>query len=299
MDCYIEGRPDGAEIYFFKGLGQGRYRSSQILRLWTGEPLRPGLAASVWVSDWNRDGKLDLLVGVKDGSVKFVPNLGQMRFGFPLDLIDESGNPISAYNAGPCVVDWDGDGVDDLLLGTNEGALRFYKGRPNAPGLPLLLEAPTLLIAAPQHAPRFTAANSLDLLQNRSNRRIKISPVDWNHDGKLDLLVGDWANIPPYLSPAQQSEIQALTKQAAEVESQSWSMAVALENELLKERGYVSKNEIPQNESQEFYRTLYRRRTQNEAFRISQERLTALRERLAAFFRPVTTHGFVWVYLRK
>jgi hypothetical protein len=32
------------------------------------------------------------------------------------------------YYAAPCIVDWDGDGVDDLILGQfTSGKIRFYK----------------------------------------------------------------------------------------------------------------------------------------------------------------------------
>jgi hypothetical protein len=52
--------------------------------------------------------------------------------------LEAGGAPIDAPggNSAPCVVDWDGDGRFDLLVGEYEdGAVRFYRnvGAPGAP----------------------------------------------------------------------------------------------------------------------------------------------------------------------
>jgi len=70
----ISGSYSPGSIYVFKGLGKGEYAKSEKLRFTTGMPVQVGNASAVAVTDWNRDGRLDLVVGDIDGDVWFVPN---------------------------------------------------------------------------------------------------------------------------------------------------------------------------------------------------------------------------------
>ena len=48
----------------------------------------------------------------------------------PVDYVKAGGNPITVTSghANPCVVDWDGDGLKDLIIGQfSGGKIRFYK----------------------------------------------------------------------------------------------------------------------------------------------------------------------------
>ena len=48
----------------------------------------------------------------------------------PVDYVKANGSPITVDvgHANPCVVDWDGDGLKDLLVGQfGSGKIRFYK----------------------------------------------------------------------------------------------------------------------------------------------------------------------------
>ena len=70
--------------------------------------------------DWNEDGTADLLVGSRDGMVMYfqgspsdaVPVLSYIGY------IYASGSPIFVgANSAPFVIDWNGDGLHDLLMG--------------------------------------------------------------------------------------------------------------------------------------------------------------------------------------
>lgn len=76
--------------------------------------------------DWDNDGKRDLIVGSASGEVALFPNIGSEanpRFGEPQPLISESSGFIPNDPVGPgkvsipSVVDYDGDGVLDLVIG--------------------------------------------------------------------------------------------------------------------------------------------------------------------------------------
>ncbi len=83
------------------------------------------------VCDYDNDGKRDLLVGDGDyGYVYFYHNTGtdanpRLKAGVRL-LVGI--NPLTVSpRATPCVYDWDGDGLNDLLCGNGDGYVLFLQ----------------------------------------------------------------------------------------------------------------------------------------------------------------------------
>lgn len=133
-----------------------------------GLPVLPG--ASPFAADWDNDGRKDLLVGLADGSVKLFLNVGQEAvpaFGAGQDLTVAG----SALNVGgqavPVVVDLDGNGSKDLVVGNAAGQVLAFMNQGND--------------AAPQLA-------SPVLLAQVAGAAVPAS-VDWDADGQRDLLV--------------------------------------------------------------------------------------------------------------
>ena len=144
-----------------------------------------GQSSAVVMADWFGRGKLDLFVGNADGYVWLFRNEGTrqeplFQQGSRLTAAD---GPIVAggRNAAPCVVDWDGDGKLDLLLGCGSGRVVFYRnvGSRTAPAL-----AAGVTLVEP-------AANYPPGGPKRSGKDAKVCVVDWNADGLPDLVVGD------------------------------------------------------------------------------------------------------------
>jgi len=81
------------------------------------------------VSDWNGDGKKDLILGSENGFIYFYHNLGEDTWPMfqTYNYLDVEGNPINIYRVNPYVFDLDQDGLDDLICGGNDGYLRFYR----------------------------------------------------------------------------------------------------------------------------------------------------------------------------
>lgn len=109
-----------------------RYQSSgseQALRLTAGWAGRAGRRKFV-LTDWDQDGKIDLLVN--SFNVNFLKNVaihpGQFVFR---DMGPVDDLRLAGHTSCPTVVDWNGDQIPDLLVG-DEGGFLYYLQNPIA-----------------------------------------------------------------------------------------------------------------------------------------------------------------------
>ena len=161
-----------------------------------GKPLRMLYYTTPRAVDWDDDGDLDVILGLaNDGQVWFLENVGN-RTEFRLATrgrIEADGHPIAVppqlapgesildreYMCMPEVVDWDGDGDKDLLVGGYvSGAIFYYENLANAKGIPKLTargpiaaDGKTLRLgsAASPCVADFDADGDLDLVTARGN----------------------------------------------------------------------------------------------------------------------------------
>ncbi len=76
--------------------------------------------------DWNSDGEWDIVSGDREGYFNvFTRNGDQLTAYYQYRLMDSTVLDVGA-NSQPAVVDWNGDGMKDLLLGTETGYIQFY-----------------------------------------------------------------------------------------------------------------------------------------------------------------------------
>jgi hypothetical protein len=133
-------------------------------------------APAPFVCDYDHDGKRDLLVGGgADGCVYFYRNTNTEAHPI-LDAgvrLKVGSNPLTVtYRATPCVHDWDGDGLDDLLCGNGDGWVYFFKNLGTA-------QSPAYAVGV-----RIQAGGTDLNLGLRSVVRV----FDWDGDGVADLL---------------------------------------------------------------------------------------------------------------
>jgi len=130
------------------------------------------------VADWNGDGLYDLILGDRDGFVTVYLNQGtneSPRYMIGMKLRG-GGKEIKVKSpSAPYLVDWNGDGKIDLLVGNGSGYLHLFLNAGAADSVDF---APGVMVQA--------AGKDLDA-------RGEASPcvVDWNEDGKKDLLLGN------------------------------------------------------------------------------------------------------------
>jgi hypothetical protein len=227
-----------------------------------------GTASSVHAFDWNGDGLIDLIVGNIDGEVWLIPNEGTKKepaFGKPVEL-QVDGKPLRVEgDAGPCVADWDGDGLPDLIVGAGDGSVTFFRN-VGTRQKPVLATGEVLV-----------PASSMDWehLSKEPGRGVRAKPcvVDWDGDGKLDLLVGDMFDQKPDLPPPTPEQV----KLKAEYDELTRKYS-----ELSQKRGEAEDEAT-------------RKKMKAELDALSEKR-SAIQEKLP---RESETHGWVWLFRRK
>ncbi len=155
----------------------------------------------VAVTDFDDDGLFDLVVGCSRGGVVWYPNRGRRgKPDFPFaQLVFSDGKPLDVgWGSAPHAVDWDGDSLDDLLVGGERNRLLWFRNR-GSKGQPRFEYAGLVttddgrpLVLPVEPVPEGPEIYKLDYYP-------LVETVDWDHDGDLDLLAGGFITGRIYL----------------------------------------------------------------------------------------------------
>lgn len=182
------------------------------------------------VVDWNNDGKKDILVGSRSGEVSVFINMGTNQsplFGAEVKL--NSGDlDVGSYSS-PAIVDWNGDGKKDLVVGNQSGKVYVFLniGQDNSPlytsnGLKTNIEVDgyatpfitdwnndgkfdvicgssdgrvyIFINEGDSKSPQFGKPQTLRMINDvefKLPSRTSVTALDWDDDGKTDLLVSN------------------------------------------------------------------------------------------------------------
>lgn len=320
---FISGSYDPGDVYLFRGLGEGKYAKVKNIVDENDLPLvhHPAefqkykalpaddysdeatslrvASFGSWVAaaDWDADGDLDMLIGSFAGELFLRENIGtrsQPKYSGESIQIEADGKAFKENcHTAPVVADWDGDGVFDLVVGSGDGSVGWYKNIGSAAkpefGSRNLLVAPAFvrsdvkqLADSSEHGGKFLIQKLPEGETPIPGARAQICVCDYNNDGKLDLIVGDHSNleVTRKLSEQEQSDFVEIEQ---EIEQFGEKFKV-FQDKLYGE----SKEELTEDE-----------KTKVETdYQALVQQYMKVDEKRKAFFKEVRTASFVWLYLR-
>jgi len=290
VDLDQDGRSDlisgswPGELYFFRRQADGTFAAPEQLKDAGGKTINMGSASTAFAIDFTGDGTLDLLVGNLVGEVHLLPGqrAGRLAFG-PSRPVAAGGEPINIAGGetAPIAADWNGDGLLDLIVGTGHGSVLLFRNEGSARE-PKLAAAQTLIGESP-----LGWGGDEKRARHDWGLRVKPCAVDWNGDGRLDLLLGDRCGsfqAKPMQTDSEKAEERQANDRLPELR-RNWAAAFAE------------------------YRQLQAAPSENAAaarLAAARERMARLKDEIARVqeiqehYQPgYQAHGFVWLFLRK
>ncbi|MFN6193604.1 MAG: FG-GAP-like repeat-containing protein [Planctomycetota bacterium] len=215
--------------------------------------------------DYDADGRTDIVTGSYTGQFYLFRRQPDGGFAQRDLVVDEDGTTLmmpfeTAYSVTPELVDMDADGDLDLVVGSEDGEVTWYRhtGKNDAPRY----AKGELLVAAGR-----TGYDPEGSTPKHHGMRVKVHVTDWNEDGKVDLLVGDVTWQETKLTPLTESEAkekQALNKELSDLYDRRTKAQDAAQKEALAKA------------------------------------IADVRAKLRPLQRTkLHTHGWVWLYLRR
>ena len=216
------------DMYWWKGAGDGTYGTAtrlmnsdgNVLLAWeplderhwkkAGKKTHDIHSTTAELHDMDADGDLDLWIGSRLDGAYTIENIGTRtapKWSTECSkLRDSAGDAIGGWSGGGSNIhwaDWDGDGINDVVFGGEDGGVRYCHnaGTDNKP----VLDPPVVLIPDMSRKEMFAKLE----VPVRNASRCKVHVVDWDGDGLKDLLVGDFGSTYRRVQTLTEAQIEA------------------------------------------------------------------------------------------
>jgi hypothetical protein len=317
----VSGSYDPGELYWFRGLGKGKFAAREVIRDKSGKPIlrvpnQKGKVESFgsWMAmvDWNDRGVLDILVGTFDGMMFLRRNVGTRTkpvYSETNEWVmvgDKRLRVPGGAHANPVIVDWDGDGLWDIITGSADGGVYWYRniGTKKEPRF-----GPPVALVPKHEGPGYSEVLS-DEEPARPGVRSQIAVTDYDGDGKLDVLLGDFRtcmHIKPTLTALQKKEFDAKRAERDHVLTQLLASMDGLRAKWKTVMKDVPQSEWETPENSAKWQAMYKEMTTSAAYKDLQKQDEKVEKELAAFVVPGKSafgdasivHGHVWLFRRK
>jgi hypothetical protein len=213
-------------------------------------------------------------------------------------------------HANPVAVDWDEDGLWDLVVGAADGGVYWYRnsGQPAKPAF----EPPVALV------PKHEGISYNELLEPgeepRPGIRAQIAVTDYDGDAKLDLLLGDFCtnlHVRNDLTPQERRAFDEARWQGDAATKFLRESIDALRAKFKDQMKGVPPSDwnTPENNRkwQDMYNAMredpeykkHREVSENSGRSIQRYVVKAKDRELGVQSDPATSHGYVWLFRRK
>ena len=159
------------------------------------------------VADWDGDGLKDIMVNTTRGEIVWCRNIGTRKnpsFDWPQPVAVEwngpqpemkygwrkpfgSKNLLTQWRTTPYMIDWDGDGLVDLVMSDVDGVLSLFR-RARRNGKLVLLPPERVFLTEEGEPMVFTGWEGKGGRGGNTGRR-KFCFLDWDGDGRLDIVM--------------------------------------------------------------------------------------------------------------
>lgn len=316
---FISSSYDPGTCFYFRGLPDHKFAAPVELKDKAGVPVRSSVKqkqdyqsfGSFYAPvDWDADGDFDLLIGCFDGHLKLRLNEGDAKkyaFADENQTVEAGGKPLEVEkHCCPVIADWDQDGLWDILAGSDAGSVTWFRNTGS------------------KTAPQFAAGNTLiskhdgngynQVIWNEDEIvpgiRAQIEVVDYNQDGKLDLILGDFTTTYDFRKDLTKDEKKQVERILSEAETigKAYGKKIEALREDFKKRypGDELYSDKATKEWSEAYKALKDSPEAKASEKYDAEFVKQMRPFLASMrgegnrsFDLAKSHGYVWLYLRK
>jgi hypothetical protein len=322
----ISGSYDPGELYLFRGRDKGTLAARETIKDKAGRPIvkvpdqkEPVASFGSWMTlvDWDDDGDLDILAGTFDGMIFLRRNEGtrtKPAYAARNEWVKVGAKPLrvpGGEHTNPVIADWDGDGLWDIVTGAADGGVYWYRngGRRGHPEF----EAPVTLVAKHEG---LGYGEVLDPDKDpKPGIRSQIAVSDYDGDGKLDILLGDFCtnlHAKKDLTPEQKRAFAELARKQDEAAKFLRGQMDALRARFKKQ---MDAKGVPQSdwnspENSAVWQAAYKTVRESLAYKDRMEEYDRLQKQVLEFVEkgaagtrpandPAIPHGYVWLFRRR